>query len=88
MTISSPNPKPFPTLTSDEEAEGFVASSDLTQFDWSDMKRVKFEFQPKDTSVNLRLPKALLDAVRKRAEADGMPYQRYIRLALEQSLIA
>jgi predicted DNA binding CopG/RHH family protein len=86
MTISSPNPKPFPTLKTDEEAEDFVANADLTQFDWSDMKRVKFEFQPKDTSVNLRLPKALLDAVRKRAEAEGMPYQRYIRLALEQSL--
>lgn len=87
MTISSPNPKSFPTLTSDREAEDFVANSDLTQFDWSDMKRVKFEFQPKDTSVNLRLPKALLDAVRVRAEKDGIPYQRYIRLALEQSLI-
>lgn len=87
MTISSPNPKSFPTLTSDKEAEDFVANSDLTQFDWSDMKRVKFEFQPKDTSVNLRLPKALLDAVRRRAEAEGVPYQRYIRLALEQSLV-
>jgi predicted DNA binding CopG/RHH family protein len=86
MTISSPNLKPFPTLTSDKEAEDFVANSDLTQFDWSDMKPFKFEFQPKDTSVNLRLPKALLDAVRQRAQADGMPYQRYIRWVLEQSL--
>jgi predicted DNA binding CopG/RHH family protein len=87
MTILSPNPKPFPALKSDEEAEDFVANSDLTQFYWSDMKRVKFEFQPKDASVNLRLPKALLDAVRKRAQADGVPYQRYIRLAIEQSLV-
>lgn len=87
MTISSPSPKSFPNLISNKEAEDFVASSDLTQFDWSDMKPVKFEFQPKDTSVNLRLPKALLDAVRNRAQADGMPYQRYIRLALEQSLV-
>jgi predicted DNA binding CopG/RHH family protein len=86
MTTSSPNLKAFPILTSDEEAEDFVANTDLTQFDWSDMKRVKFEFQAKDASVNLRLPKALLDAVRSRAQADGIPYQRFIRLALEQSL--
>jgi predicted DNA binding CopG/RHH family protein len=86
MTHSSPSLKPFPDLNSDEQVDDFVANADLIEFDWSDMKSVRFEFQPKDTSVNLRLPKALLDAVRARAQAQGVPYQRYIRLALEQSL--
>jgi predicted DNA binding CopG/RHH family protein len=86
MKTSSRNLKPFPQLRSDEEAEDFVATADLTQFDWSCMKKVTFEFQPKDTSVNLRLPKALLDAVRNRAQEEGVPYQRYIRLVLEQAI--
>ena len=34
----------------------------------------------------MRLPKALLDSVKARAAAEDMPYQRYIRRALEESL--
>ncbi len=86
MTNSALELKKFPRFTTDQEAEDFVTSEDLTEFDLSDMKRVRFEFQAKDASVNLRLPKSLLDAVRARAKIDGVPYQRYIRLALEQSL--
>ena len=87
MTKSMQPPKKFFQLVSDAAAEEFVANSDLTQFDWSGMTRVKFEFQAKDTSVILRLPKALLDAVCEQAKAQGVPYQRFIRLALEQAII-
>jgi hypothetical protein len=38
-----------------------------------------------DKSVNLRLPGQLLEAVRKRAKRAGLPYQRFIRMALEES---
>jgi len=47
---------------------------------------VQFEFQPKRERVNMRLPKALLDAVKAAAAERGMPYQRYIRQALEAAL--
>ena len=87
MTKSMQPPKKFFQLVSDAAAEEFVANSDLTQFDWSGMTRVQFEFQAKDTSVNFRLPKALLDAVREQAKAQGVPYRRFIRLALEQAII-
>lgn len=40
--------KPFPQFTSDAEAERFVAEADLTDYDWSDMKPVRFEFAAKD----------------------------------------
>jgi predicted DNA binding CopG/RHH family protein len=50
------------------------------------MKPVRFEFQAKDSTVNLRIPKALLEAVRERARAQGLPYQRFVRLALEQAI--
>jgi predicted DNA binding CopG/RHH family protein len=78
--------KQFPDLKSDKEAEDFVANADLTEYDLSTLKQMKFEFQPKTERVNMRLPSALLDAVKASAEKAGMPYQRYIRNVLESSL--
>jgi hypothetical protein len=76
----------LPTFTTDREAETFVAEADLTEYDLSGGRLVRFELKPKDASVNLRLPKPLLDAVRTRAKRAGMPYQRFIRLALERAV--
>jgi predicted DNA binding CopG/RHH family protein len=73
----------LPELRSDEAAEAFVAESDLTQFDLGEMRPVRFEFQPKSERVNMRLPRELLDAVRASAAKQGVPYQRFIRQALE-----
>ena len=78
--------KKLPTLTSDEEAEACVANSDLSEYDLSEMVPVRFELKPKDKSVNLRLPEQLLEAVRSRATRAGIPYQRFIRMALERAL--
>jgi predicted DNA binding CopG/RHH family protein len=78
--------KRLPKLKSDAEAEAFVAKADLTEYDLSDMTLVKFELRRKDTSVSLRLPKALLDEIRGRARRAGIPYQRFIRLAIERAL--
>jgi len=78
--------KKFPTFKSDAEAERFVDSVDLSQYEFSDMVPMHFELRKKDKSVSLRLPEPLLDAVRKRAASDGMPYQRFIRLAVERAL--
>jgi len=47
---------------------------------------VRFEVKAKDSSVNLRLPRELLEAVRGRAKLAGIPYQRFIRMALERAL--
>lgn len=77
--------KQLPDLNSDEEAESFVATADLTEYDLSKFKTVKFEFQPKTQRVNMRLPTVLLNAVKASAEKSGIPYQRYIRQVLESS---
>jgi predicted DNA binding CopG/RHH family protein len=34
----------------------------------------------------MRMPQALLDALKARAEREGVPYQRFIRQTLEQAL--
>ena len=61
--------KKLPRLASDAEAEAFVDSADLTQYDLSKMQEVRFEFGPKTERLNMRMPKPLLDAVKARARA-------------------
>ena len=78
--------KKLPNLRSDKAAEKFVAESDLTKFDLSDMKMVQFEFQPKTGRLNMRLPEALIKAAKARAQQAGIPYQRFIRLAIEKAV--
>jgi len=78
--------KKIPTLRTDREAEAFVARADLTEYDLSDAKPVRFEFEKKAARVNMRLPQRLLDAVKRRAEQRGIPYQRFIREALERAI--
>ncbi len=75
--------KKLPAFKSDKEAEEFVAKADLTDYDLSSMRMVRFEFQPKSERVNMRLPRALLDAIKASAAKAGVPYQRFIRQALE-----
>jgi predicted DNA binding CopG/RHH family protein len=79
-------PKKLPAFKSDAEAEAFVDQADLSQYELSGGEFVRFELKPKDKTVNLRLPGQLLDAVRVRAKRAGVPYQRFIRMALEQAV--
>jgi len=73
-------------LRSDKAAEDFVEKADLTEYDLSAMRPIRFEFQPKSERVNMRLPRQLLDAVRASAARAGVPYQRFIRQALEDAV--
>ena len=75
-----------PELKTDEEAEAFL-EQDLSDLDFSQFKPVRFEFKPKQKSLNLRISEELLDAVRKNAKRQGIPYQRYIRQALERAVM-
>jgi predicted DNA binding CopG/RHH family protein len=78
--------KTIPTFKTDKEAEDFVATADLADYDLSGGHVVRFELKRKDKSVNLRLPAQLLEAVRSKAKRVGIPYQRFIRMALERAL--
>ncbi|MGA7128500.1 MAG: CopG family antitoxin [Chthoniobacterales bacterium] len=75
----------IPKLTTDEEAEAFLAQ-DLSDLDISQFKPVRFEFEKKTAQINMRLPKPLLDAVKRHSSARGIPYTRFIREALEMAL--
>jgi len=86
MKNKQPKLKKLPTLRTDEDAENFVATADLTQYDLSSMVPVRFEFKPKTERVNMRLSKDLLKSVKARAAKEGVSYQRCIRLALEKAV--
>ena len=78
--------KIIPRLLSDEAAEHFIETADLTEYDMSQFKPANFEFAAKDARLNMRLPDSLVKAIKARAAGEGIPYQRYIRRVLEQSL--
>ena len=78
--------KKIPALKTDKDAEAFVADADLTEYDLSGATPVRFEFEKKAARVNMRLPQSLLDAVKDRARRRGIPYQRFIREALERAV--
>ena len=78
--------KKVPVFKSDKEAEKFL-DKDLSDFiNLKNFQKVSFEFQPKTKKVNIRFSEKLLDAVRKEAKRQGIPYQKLIRQAVEHSL--
>ncbi len=78
--------KPMPSLRSDRQAEEFVDSADLSEFDLSGFKPMRFELQNKSAALNLRLPQNLLDAIKAKAKSKGIPYTRYIRMLIEHDI--
>lgn len=78
--------KPMPSLGSDAAALRFIETADLSEYDLSGFKPMRFEFEPKSAALNMRLPQNLLDALKSRARAKGIPYTRYVRLLLENDV--
>lgn len=79
-------PEPMPSLPSDAAAEAFVETADLTKFDLTGFRPMRFEIEPKAAALNMRLPASLLDAVKRKAKTLGIPYTRYVRLLLENDV--
>ncbi|MDP4023413.1 CopG family antitoxin [Methylobacterium sp. NEAU 140] len=78
--------KPFPVHATDEAAERFVDTADLSEYDFSDFKPMRFEFEKKAAALNMRIPQPLLDAVKAKAKAKGIPFTRYVRMLIEQDV--
>lgn len=74
-----------PILKTDAEAEEFL-EQDLSDLDFSQFKKINWETQPKTARINMRLPEGLMEALKARAKARGVPYQRLVREALEREV--
>jgi len=83
--MPKPSPTSVPVLTTDAEAEDLLAQ-DLSALDFSQFRPMRFEALPKSARVTMRLPEPLIAALKARAKARGIPYQRLIREALERAL--
>ena len=77
--------KQIPEFKSDDEAEAFL-EEDLSNLEFRQFKSMMFEVAKKEAALNMRLPAVLLDAVRAKAKAQGIPYARYVRMVLEADL--
>lgn len=82
------NGKPFPPLNSDEEAERFVAEADLTEYDFSGFKRMRFVFREPEARapVTLNLPVDDLARAGREAEAEGVSLDDVVGRAVHQWL--
>ena len=78
--------KAFPLLNTDTEAEHFVDTTDLSEYDFSGFKPMRFELEKKTRQINLRMPESLVEALKARAKERNIPYQRLIREAIEDAL--
>jgi predicted DNA binding CopG/RHH family protein len=57
---------------------------DLSDLDFSQFKRINWEAQPKTARITMRVPQALMDALKAKAKERGIPYQRLVREAIER----
>ncbi|MFZ4713339.1 MAG: CopG family antitoxin [Bacteriovoracaceae bacterium] len=49
-------------------------------------KKAKFEIKPKDKTITLRISDNLLQAIKSKAQKEGIDYQKWIRASLEDAL--
>ncbi|MBC7740392.1 MAG: hypothetical protein H7245_25015 [Candidatus Saccharibacteria bacterium] len=78
-------PTHVPVITTDAEAEAFL-DQDLSALDPTQFRPLTWETAAKDARINMRIPGPLLAAIKAKAAARGIPYQRLIREALEAAL--
>lgn len=83
--------KKFPVFESDEEAERFVDTADLSEYDFSDFRPMSevladVELEQKDVQINIRMSKTLYGALKETAKSKNLPYQRLVRKLLADGL--
>ncbi|PIT68279.1 CopG family antitoxin [Bartonella tribocorum] len=84
--MKTPQLKQIPVFKTDEEAEIFIDTANLADYDLTGFKPVYFEFLPKEASINIRLPQALMKALKEKAKNQAIPYTRYVRHLIEKDL--
>ena len=82
--------KPIPEFRSHEEAGEFWMTHDTTEYlDWSEARRVQFpKLRPSTTTISLRLPQGMVDALRILANQQDVPYQSLLKVYLAERLAA
>jgi predicted DNA binding CopG/RHH family protein len=88
MRKSAKKLKPVPKFRSHEEAGEFWMSHDTTAYlDWSNAQKVRFtRLRPSTATISLRLPQAMLEALRVLANERDVPYQSLLKVYLAERI--
>ena len=55
-------------------------------FDKKGWKKVRFVLRPKNKSITIRISEEMLEAIKAKAEDEGLDYQKWIRSSIEDTL--
>jgi predicted DNA binding CopG/RHH family protein len=79
--------KRLPDFKSDEEIENFLEHTDMSAYlNKDNLIHKNFEFLPKDKKVSMRFADNFLNLVKTVADKQGISYQKYIRMAVEEKI--
>ncbi len=78
--------KPIPKFDDEKLEQAFWQSADSTQYiDWSKAKPAALvNLKPSTTTISIRLPQSLLDAIKLAANSQDVPYQSLIKIWLKE----
>ncbi len=82
-------PIELPKFENEDEEREFWAGVDLADhLDPADLARVSFpNLKPSSRAISIRFPDYVLDAVKERANATGVPYQALIKEAVIKAYV-
>ncbi|HEV2173006.1 MAG TPA: BrnA antitoxin family protein [Nitrospira sp.] len=82
--------KTLPRFKSEEHEREFWASHDSTEFvDWRKARRVALpNLKPSSQTISLRLPKPMLEQLKRLANRRDVPYQSLLKMFLADRLKA
>ena len=83
-------PKKVPDFKSEDAERRFWATHDSSEYlAWSGAQPARLpNLKPSTETISLRLPKHLLDSIRRAANSRDVPYQSLIKLWLQEKLEA
>lgn len=82
-------PLNLPEFKSEDEERDFWENINLTDyFEANDFKPVSFpNLKPTSRAISIRLPEFLIDRIKEKANAMGVPYQSLIKQTLHQTFL-
>jgi predicted DNA binding CopG/RHH family protein len=78
--------KPIPKFHDEKLEQAFWQSADSTRYiDWSKAKPAALvNLKPSTTTISIRLPQSLLEAIKLAANSQDVPYQSLIKIWLKE----
>lgn len=80
--------KEIPAFKDEDEERAFWATHDSTEYiDWDSAESIILpQLKPSTKTISLRLPEAMLDALRVIANKRDVPYQSLIKVFLKERI--